>query len=611
MARAPCKTWLVDEAGTSVRFEEVELSAGFLKIFDEILVNAMDRQYEDESMKAIRVSVDAASGEITVHNSGKGIPVQLHAEHPGVYIPSLIFGEFLSGENFDDSKVRFIGGRNGIGAKATNVFSARFELELVDPSARLRFRQAWSDNMATVGAPKVTPVAEGTRGYVQVRFLPDFGRFGMEGIDEETMAVLRSRVYDAAACTKPSVRLWFNGAPVEVAKFSEYADLVLGPKEGRARAYEKVLGADGSTVRAEVVAAHSSAGFQCVAFVNGIRCCAGTHVEALVGELAKGLIERLCVGKRKGLALKPYMVRNQLALVARLLVNNPTFDSQSKDRLCSPQREWGFKLALSPRFVREVERSGVGDAVLAFCDAKERSTLSKDSAVRRNGRVLVDKLDDALNAGKPGSSCTLILTEGDSAKALAVAGVSVVGRHNYGCAEAGRAQRAPCGLAHSRARSHRPGRARCAPCAARRALPCAAVRRIFPLRGKPLNTRNVALKKLKENAEICQLMRIIGLEFGKVYTSLSSLRYKSITIFADQDLDGHHIAGLIVNLVHSQWPSLLRICPDFIRRFATPIVKVLAQAARLCASARACSWLRAPTPAPGSHGEPNRAAPFT
>lgn len=135
----------------------------------------------------------------------------------------------------------------------------------------------------------------------------------------------------------------------------------------------------------------------------------------------------------------------------------------------------------------------------------------------------------ARSAGKPGSACTLLLTEGDSAKALAVAGVSVVGRHDYG---------------------------------------------IFPLRGKPLNTRKVAPKKLRENAEIGQLVRILGLEFGKVYTSVDSLRYKSLTIFADQDLDGHHIAGLVINLIHSQWPSLLAVCPGFIRRFATPIIKV-------------------------------------
>lgn len=110
--------------------------------------------------------------------------------------------------------------------------------------------------------------------------------------------------------------------------------------------------------------------------------------------------------------------------------------------------------------------------------------------------VLVDsitglvKLEDANNAGtKNGSKCTLILTEGDSAKALAVSGLSVVGRDNYG---------------------------------------------VFPLRGKLLNVREATGKALLENAEIQAIKQIMGLQQGKVYQNTDSLRYGSLMIMADQ-----------------------------------------------------------------------------
>ncbi|CAJ1349077.1 unnamed protein product, partial [Effrenium voratum] len=95
-----------------------------VQIFNEILVNAIDRQYYS-SMSEIRVEVDRKEGVISVWNNGGAIPVAVHKS--GLYVPTMVFGEFMSGSNFDDSGVRFTGGRNGVGAKATNVFSSFFE----------------------------------------------------------------------------------------------------------------------------------------------------------------------------------------------------------------------------------------------------------------------------------------------------------------------------------------------------------------------------------------------------------------------------------------------------------------------------------------------------
>ena len=144
----------------------------------------------------------------------------------------------------------------------------------------------------------------------------------------------------------------------------------------------------------------------------------------------------------------------------------------------------------------------------------------------------IPKLEDANEAGgRNGYKCTLIITEGDSAKALAVSGLSVIGRDYYG---------------------------------------------VFPLRGKLLNVRDANHSTIMNNKEISELKQILGLQQGKDYSDPSarkSLRYGHLMIMTDQDHDGSHIKGLLINLVHHFWPSLLKI-RGFLQQFITPIVKV-------------------------------------
>jgi len=124
----------------------------------------------------------------------------------------------------------------------------------------------------------------------------------------------------------------------------------------------------------------------------------------------------------------------------------------------------------------------------------------------------------------------LIITEGDSAKTLAVAGLGVIGRDKYG---------------------------------------------VFPLRGKMLNVREASTKQILDNSEVSNLLKIIGLNFKEKYEtreSLKQLRYGKLMIMTDQDHDGSHIKGLIINFVHYQWPNLLK--HGFVEEFITPIVKV-------------------------------------
>eukprot|EP00466_Bigelowiella_natans_P008338 jgi/Bigna1/78691/fgenesh1_pg.56_\ len=512
------RMWIVNERGTHIEEKDVKMTPGFLKIFDEILVNAIDRQFDDKRITTIKVNVDSENGTKSIYNDGSGIPIKMPKAS----------------------------------AKATNVFSTQFKVRIEDPKSKKQFEQTWLENMKVKLDPVVGPGSK--NGSVEIEFKPDMARFGMKAITSGVVDVLRSRVYDAAACTTEKIQIWFNGEPLNVTRFQDYANLVLNSTAStalsssnggeKAFAFEKIIDKD-KRIRAEIAVGFSQNAFQSIGFVNGIRCGLGTHIDGIVNQISQQLIDSLkkgkvrlptpppplpfvcfneitndegfrwcgaakkspvtiiddnndlsvCCAKDKDADIKTYMVKNHLFVVAKFLVNNPSFDAQTKEKLVTPSRQFGFKLQLSDNFIKQVGKLGVSDAVLAFSRFKDKQNLERKS--KKGGKIFVEKLDDALNAGKPNSHCTLILTEGDSAKALAVAGISEVGRADFG---------------------------------------------IYPLRGKPMNIRKASMRKIGENTEIGHLVKILGLEYGKTYTDLKSLRYKKVNVFSDQDLDGHHIA---------------------------------------------------------------------
>ena len=178
-----------------------------------------------------------------------------------------------------------------------------------------------------------------------------------------------------------------------------------------------------------------------------------------------------------------------------------------------------------------VDKLDIVDKVLSFADFKLTKEAKKTDGQKVNRIKNIPKLDDANWAGtKQSGQCTLILTEGDSAKTMAISGLSVIGRDKYG---------------------------------------------VFPLRGKLLNVKDASTKQILDNSEITNLKKIIGLEEGRVYdeTYNKRLRYGHVMILTDQDHDGSHIKGLVLNVFHSLWPSLLKQ-PGFILSMITPIVKV-------------------------------------
>mmetsp|Transcript_68629 Transcript_68629/g.146956 ORF Transcript_68629/g.146956 Transcript_68629/m.146956 type:complete len:1911 (+) Transcript_68629:89-5821(+) len=516
--------FVFDDASGRMVKRKLEYVPALFKIFDEIVVNAADNLVRCASQDTIRIEVNAQKGYISVWNNGSGIPVEMHREH-GCYVPELIFGQLLTSDNYDDSERKVTGGRNGYGAKLTNIFSSKFILETADSNTGKLYKQVWEKNMNTRNDPQIKSGQK--EDFTKVTFYPDLRRFAMSSLEEDIVALMRRRAYDVAASTHGRCTVHLDGKRLDVKSFQDYVGLYLAPDAFRVcevvnDRWEVAIGlTDGS-------------GFQQVSFVNSI-CTSrgGTHVNYVGDQVVNVVLDKVLKQKGGGLAVKAQTVKGYIWVFVNCLIENPAFDSQTKETLTSKRERFGSACVLPEQFMEAILESGIVDTLLEWSKQLGKSELAQHlnrSDLGMQKRLFgVPKLEDANRAGtKESGDCTLILTEGDSAKALAVAGLSVVGRDHYG---------------------------------------------VFPLRGKLRNVRDLTVKQMLENKEIDQVMKILALDASKTYADTKGLRYGSIMIMTDQDHDGSHIKGLIINFVQHWFPSLLQV-PGFLKEFVTPIVKV-------------------------------------
>jgi DNA topoisomerase-2 len=505
--------WILD--GGKFSKKNLKYSPALLKIFDEILVNAIDRNsLHPKQVNSISVAIDKESGSVTIENNGPlgGISVKMH-EKEGLWNPELVFGHLLTSTNYDDSQKRIVGGRNGYGAKLANIYSTDFSIMIKDHESKQTYTQSWSKNMTVCDPPKIKKHS-GSTSSVAITFTPEWKRFGMSKMDDTIYNIFQKRVWDANICTTQNCKVKFNGDVLPKQNFEAYAKMHEGVQD--------VASVSGD--RWSVCIGPSENGLEQVSFVNGLCTMkGGTHVDHVANHIANGIIEDMA----KKIKLKPQQVKNSFTIFVKATLENPTFSSQVKSECTSKAPDFGSKFEPPKNFVKNVLKTGIADELTALSKFKEMKELKKTDGARKSKIIGIPKLDDANKAGTAQSGkCTLIVTEGDSAKTLAVAGLSVVGRDHYG---------------------------------------------VFPLRGKCKNVRDSSVAQLTSNQEFNDLKKILGLQQGKEYTSVSELRYGRLMIMTDADNDGSHIKGLILNMIHYFWPSLLKL--NFVVSMVTPIIK--------------------------------------
>ena len=503
------------------------------KLVDEGLVNMRDHVVRQAQavkdgkpdslpVTSIEVDVDSATGTITMTNDGNGIDVAQHPEHK-MWIPEMIFGHLRTSTNYDEEKKeKIVGGKNGFGFKLVLIWSTWGSVETVDHVRGLKYTQEFKENLTQICPPKITKCAS-KKPYTRISFRPDYARLGVSGLAPAMTALFAKRVYDIAAVTDRSIRVKYNGAVVPVKDFKQYINMYIRPDVKRA--YE----AHGDRWE-YAVCLTSSDEFTHVSFVNGI-CTSkgGKHVEYVMGQLLRKLAA--FIKTKKKVDVKPATIKEQLTLFLRCDVENPAFSSQTKDELTTTSANFGSACTVSDEFVEKVAKMGVMDAACALTEVKEAKAAKKTDGTKTRTIRGIPKLVDANFAGTEKSAqCTIIFCEGDSAKAGIVSGLSKDDRNTVG---------------------------------------------VYPVKGKFMNVRGEAVKRIAENAEIADIKRILGLENGRDYTAedvAKRLRYGKVLFMTDQDLDGSHIKGLGINLFQSEWPTLTRI-PGFIGFMNTPILK--------------------------------------
>jgi DNA topoisomerase-2 len=470
-----------------------------------VVVNAADNKQRDHNMDKLDISIDAAANTISVKNNGKGIPVVMHKEH-NCYVPTLIFGQLLTGSNFDDKEQKTTGGRNGYGAKLANIFSTEFVIECLDSTNGLKFKQTFRNNMGQAEDPvvKKCTAAEKKKGdYTKISFTPDLEKFKMKTLDEDIVGLFSKRAYDIAGsmANRPGKKLavTLNDVKVPLKSFEDYLKIFDGINTPCA--YEKVGD------RWEVGVSSTEGTSQQISFVNSISTTkGGGHVNYIADQVAARLAQTIKKKNKGGSAVSSGQIKNHLCIFVNCLVENPAFDSQTKEFLTTRPKQFGSSCKLSEKFLKQVDKSSIVDTIMSYAKFKEGRELKKIKGVKKMKLTGIPKLDDANFAGGAKSKdCTLIVTEGDSAKSLAMSGLSIVGRDYYG---------------------------------------------VFPLRGKPLNVRDATHGQVMKNEEIKSVIEILGLKIGVEYDE-SNIKQLRKSICCHRSSRTSNFIELIISILSS------------------------------------------------------------
>ena len=532
--------YIYDEVNKKIVEKNIDFIPGLYKLFDEAIVNCRDHVIRMEQLIASTSNVTtevnypvtnisitiADDGIITLTNDGNGIDVSIHSEY-GIWIPELIFAHMRTSTNYDKTEKKVVGGKNGFGFKLVLIWSSWGKIETVDAKTGQKYVQEFKNNLNIIEKPTITKCKN--KPYTSVSFKPDFKRLGLKegNFDSDFKALLIRRIFDIAAVTDKSIKVKYNNLKLDpdVKDFESYANLYIGCKSEHPRLYEK------ANERWEyTVCLAPNEEFTQVSFVNGIHTSkGGKHVEYIVGQLVKKLT--LYIKEKKHVEVKPASIKEQLMIFVNCTIENPAFDSQTKDYLNTAISNFGSSCDVSTKFIEKLAKMGVMSVACSLTEVKENKAAKKTDGTKCKTIRNIPKLVDANYAGTNKSNeCILILCEGDSAKSGIISGLSREDRNIIG---------------------------------------------VYPMKGKMFNIRGENVTKIAENKEITEIKQILGLEHGKIYSANdvnTKLRYGKLLFMTDQDLDGSHIKGLGINMIDSEWSSLIQI-PNFIGYMNTPILK--------------------------------------
>lgn len=533
--------FIYNQENDSIENKQCYVNDGIIRLFVETLSNAIDNYFRSldgpTPMTKLVVQYNSESNVLSFLNDGNHIPL-IQSEEEKMPIPQMIFGELMSGSNYNDKEERTTSGRNGLGIKLCNIFSTEFEINCFDPNSKQLYKQKWKNNMKKCGNPRILE-KDGNTGYTKVMYKIDMTRF----YNEEKISYCENEMYDIDTLNHfqkllIDASMIMGGLPVfwNKKRFQFKKDGILEYcKYFSFYTKECISGHFGPKKEIDYcIIASNNSNDNLISFVNGIYTSEnGYHMDAIINKLFPAIANKLKKYNVTSKDLKQYF-----SIVIRVNCKNPTFSSQTKNKLISCKENLVKLVEFEEKQISKILKFSFVETIKNNFKLKEELNLIKNTEKKRGYRSISGYDKANFSGTKKSSECSLILCEGLSAKTFATKGLASKGIN-------GKKGRNYIG--------------------------------IYPLRGKCINVRNASISSISNNREFKDLLHCLNLRYNTDYTqekNFQSLHYGQVIILTDSDYDGMHICGLILNIFQFLFPSLFDREEPFIKYMLTPVSKV-------------------------------------